>query len=116
MTVPGLLFSDILVPDFGVLGDVALEEFAALAAVQVDDVDAVFAQPVQSAEERAAFAHYERADAKLPHQSAAIPAGREGGDHDEIAIALLPSGKTKGVGFGVNAGVALLHAAVVAPA
>ena len=115
-SVPGLFFADILVPDFGVLGDVAFEEFAAFAAVQIDDFDAVFAQPVQSAGEGAALADDERADAKLPHQSAAIPAGREGGDHDQVAIAFLSPGTAKSVGFAVHAGVALLHAAIVAPA
>ena len=70
-----LLFADVLVPDFGVLGDEAFKQLAALACVEIDDLDAIFAQPVEAAGKGAAFADHERADAELAHQSAAIPAG-----------------------------------------
>src|SRR5229473_6405846 len=77
-----LLLSDVLVPDFGMLGDEGLEQLAALGVVEVDDVDAVLAQPVEAAGKGAALAHDHRADAELAHQPAAIPARGERGDHN----------------------------------
>ena len=98
------------------LGDVAFEQFAAFAIVEVDDFDAVFAQPIQTAGKGAALADDQCSDAELPHQPAAIPARSERGDHDQVAIAALAAGAAKGVGLPVHAGVALLHAPVMAAA
>ncbi len=91
----------------------AFEQKAAFFVVEVDDFDAVLAQPVEAASEGAAFAHDQRADAELAHQAAAIPAWSQCGDHDFVAVAALPAGAAKGVSLGVNAGVALLHAAIM---
>src|SRR5579863_4544313 len=95
------------------LGDVALEQFAAVAIVEVDHVDPVLAQPVETAGKGTALTHDQRSDAKLADQPAAVPARSQCGDHDHVAIAALAAGTSKGVGFAVHAGVAMLHAPVV---
>src|SRR5271166_3177445 len=110
-----LLFSDIFIPDFGMAGDEGSEQLAAIPAVEVDDFDAVFAQPVKAAGKRAALTYYQGADAELANQAAAIPAGSQRGYHDQVAIAALPAGASKSVRFAVNAGIALLHT-TIAPA
>jgi len=97
-------------------GDVAFEQLPALAAVQVDDLDAVLAEPVETSGKGSALADNQRADAKLTDQAAAIPAWGERGDHDQVAIAALAARQAKGVGLRVNAGVALLYTAIVATA
>jgi hypothetical protein len=107
------LFADILVPDGGVGGDVCFEKLAAFAVVQVDDFDTDFAEPIEAAGEGAAFADNESANAKLAHQAAAVPTGRKRCNHDQVTITALSAGTTKGVGFGVHAGVTLLYTAVV---
>src|SRR5579871_1172274 len=108
-----LLLADVLVPDVRMLCNVAFKQFAAGEVVEVDHLDAVFAQPVEAAREGAAFAHYERANAKLPDETAAIPAGRERSDHNEVAIAFLAASAAEGIGFAMHAGVALLHPPVM---
>src|SRR5487761_2238544 len=110
----GLLFSDVLIPNFRMTGNEGLEQFAALVAVEVDDVDTVFAQPIDATGEGAAFTDDQGADVKLAHEAAAVPAGGEGGDHHQVAIAALAAGAAKGVGLAVDAGIALLHAAIAA--
>jgi hypothetical protein len=97
-------------------GDVTSEQVAAFLVVEIDDPDAILAQPVKTAGKVAALTHDERADAELAHQTAAIPAGRERSDHHHVAIAALAAGAAEGVGFGVHAGVSMLHSAVVAAA
>jgi hypothetical protein len=93
-----------------------LQQLAAFTAVEIHDFDAVFAEPFNAAREGAAFAHYHRADTELPNEAGAVPAGREGCDHDEITVAALTAGATEGVGFGVHTGIALLDPAVMAAA
>src|SRR5580698_6154988 len=110
------IFADVFIPDVGMCGDIFSEQFAALAAVQIDDLDAVFTEPVEAAGEGAALTHHQCADAELTDKAAAVPAWRERSDHDEIAIAALAAGAAKGIRLTVDAGVALLHAAVVAAA
>ena len=46
---PALVFADVFVPDFGALGDVGFEEFEAFAAAEIDDFDAVYAEPIEAA-------------------------------------------------------------------
>ena len=92
------------------------QQFPALVVVQVDDGYAILAQPVDAAGKSAALAHDHRADAELAHQPAAIPARRQSGDHDHVAVTALAAGAAEGVGFAVNAGIAFLHAAVAAAA
>jgi hypothetical protein len=96
--------------------DVALEQLAAVLIIQVDDLDAVLAKPLDAAGKGAAFADDDFADAELPDQATAIPAWSEGRHHDDVAVASLAAGAAEGIDFGVNAGVALLDAAIVSAA
>src|SRR5579863_8550840 len=89
------LFSNILVPNLRVRGDVAFEQLAARAVVEIDHFDAVLAKPVDASLKRAALAHHNRSDAKLPHQAAAVPAGRKRRYHHQVAITALASGAAK---------------------
>jgi hypothetical protein len=111
-----LLFPDVLIPNFRVRRDVPFEQFPAFAAVEVDDFYAVGAQPVNSSGEGAALADDQSAKAKLPHKAAAIPARGERGDHDQVTIAALTACTAKGIGFSMDAGIALLHPSVVTSA
>jgi len=97
-------------------GDVAGEEIGALPAVEVDYLYAVFAKPVETALEVAAFADDEGSDVELANEAAAIPAGGECGDHDQIAVSGLTAGAAESVCFAVDRRVVLLDAAVVSPA
>ena len=106
-------FADVFVPDGWVFEDEAGEHVGAFLVVEVDDVGAVFAKPVEAAGEVAAFSDDQRADLKLADEAAAIPAGGEGGDHDQVPVGMLAAGAAEGVGFTVDGRVALLDAAVV---
>src|SRR5690348_6630572 len=107
-----LLFADVFVPHLRMRSNKLLQQFAAFAAVEIDDINAILAEPSDPAREGAALAHDHHTDAKLPHQPAAVPARSERGDHHQIAIASLASGAAKGVRLPVDARVALLHAAI----
>src|SRR6185295_11635968 len=96
--------------------DVAGEEADALVGVEIDHLDPVLPQPVETTGEVDRFAHHHGADIELAHQAAAVPAGRERGDHDLVAVGALAAGLAEGVGLAVHRGIALLHPAVVAAA
>ena len=106
--------ANVFVPDFGVLADVGGQQVDTLGGVEVEDVDAGGAEPVEASGEVAGFADDYGGKAELAHESAAEPARGERGDHDEVAVGALPSGAAEGVGFPVDGGVVLLDAAVVA--
>src|SRR5581483_4627896 len=93
-----------------------LQQSAAFLAVEIDDFDAILAEPLDSPTESAALAYDDYSDAKLPHQPAAIPAGSERCDHHQIAIAALAAGAAKGIRLAVDTGIALLHTAIAATA
>src|SRR5206468_5538635 len=84
-----------------------------LLRVQVDYPDAVLPQPVDAAVEVDGFADDHGADVELPDQPATVPARRQRRDHDLVTVAALPAGVAEGVGFAVDGGILLLHAAVV---
>jgi len=111
-----LLLANVFIPYGGVCANVIREERRAFAGIQVNHVDADRAQPVHTALKIAAFADNHSAEAKLAHQPAAIPAGRQGGNHNKVAITALAAGVAEGVGLAVDRGIALLHAAVVSGA
>ncbi|BEK86557.1 hypothetical protein NSK11_contig00079-0026 [Nocardia seriolae] len=71
-------------------------------------------KPIVAAGEGARLADDDRADAELPDQPAAVPARRERGDHDGVAVVAAATGIAEGVGLGVHAGVVVLDAAIVA--
>ena len=108
-----LLFADVLIPDFRMFGDIALEQFSAFVVIEVDDFDAVGAEPFYAALKRAAFAHDNCTEAKLAYKAAAIPAWSQRRNHHQIAITSLTAGTAKCVSLAVNAGVAFLYSAVV---
>ena len=84
--------------------------------IQINHVDTESAQPINPALKVTALTDHHRAKAKLAHQPAAIPAGRERRNHNKVAITALAAGVAEGVGFTVHRGIALLHAAVVSRA
>src|SRR5690606_33255561 len=77
---------------------------------------ALFAQPVVAALEIDRLAHHHGTDPELLHQPAAVPARRERGDHDGVAVGALAAGLAEGVGFAVHGRIVFLYAAVVAAA
>lgn len=111
-----VLEADVFVPNLRVGDDVVGEEVDAFLGVQVEDFDAVVAKPLLAALEIDALADDERADVELAHEAAAVPARRQRGHHDRVAVAPLPTGLAEGVGLGVHRRVVLLHAAVVTAA
>lgn len=93
-----------------------VEQVFALGVVEIDDGDAVFAEPVDAALEGLGFADDDGADPKLANQPRAVPARCERGRHDRVAVAALAAGLAKGVRLTVDGRIALLHAAVAAAA
>src|SRR5260370_40838779 len=86
----------------------------AFGGVEVDDLDAIFAEPVDAAVEVGGLADDHGGDAELADEAAAIPAGRQGGDHNFFAIAALTASTAKSVGFSVDGWIVFLHTAGVA--
>src|SRR5215831_14183460 len=82
--------------------------------MKVNDLDAILAQPGESALKAYGLSHHDRSDSKLTDQAAAIPARREGRDHDFVAIGSLAAGPAKRIGFPMRRRVAFLHPAIVA--
>src|SRR3546814_13322896 len=105
------ILADILVPHFGIGRDPVAQHLDAALVGQVDDLDAVLAQPRNPAVEVHQLAHHHGADVELPHQAAAVPARGERGDHARVAVAALESGLADGVGFAGPGRVALVHEA-----
>jgi hypothetical protein len=108
-----LFFADVFIPDFRMLGDVAFEQLTAVLIIEVNDFNAIGAKPVEATGKSAAFTHNYCAEPELAHESTAIPAWGKRGDHNEVAITALTASAPKCIRFAVNAGIALLHAAVV---
>src|SRR5437868_1973233 len=109
-----LLLANVFVPHLRVRPDIIAQQGNTLLRIEVDHFHTQRAQPIDSTLKVAALADYNRAKTKLPNQTAAIPAGREGSDHDEVTIAALTAGIAKGVRLTVHGGITLLHAPVVA--
>src|SRR5271165_710140 len=109
-----LVFADVLVPDFGVGADVISHERDAFAGREVVDLDAVVAQPVDASLEGLAFTDDDGAEAKLADESCAVPAGGEGGDHNQVSIRALAAGVAEGIGLRVSGWVVVLDTSIVA--
>src|ERR1700679_1018079 len=114
--LPPLFFANVFVPNLRMLCVERLHQLAALAIVEIDNFDTVFAQPLKPSGESAAVAHDKRTDSKLANKTAAVPAGGRRRHHHQVAITRLAAGGSKGVSLAVNAGIAPLHAAIAAPA
>ena len=111
-----LTFADIFVPDFGVVADVGGEELDAFLGVEIEDLDAEGAEPIDASLESAGFADDDAREAELTDEAAAIPAGRKRGNHGKRAVAALAAGIAEGVSFAVQGGIAVLNAAIAAGA
>jgi hypothetical protein len=98
------------------LSDVAFQQQPAILVIEVDDFHTVVTKPIETARESAAFANDNGAEAKLSYKAAAIPAWRERRNHNQVPVASLAARAAKCIRFAVDAGVTLLHAAVVATA
>jgi len=96
-----------------VLSDEAAEKLLALGAVEVDHFDPPLAQPVDPAAEGSRLAHHHRANLKLHHQAAAVPARCQGRDHDGVAVVTLAPRLAKGVRLAMHRRIVLLHPPVV---
>src|ERR1051325_6635696 len=109
----GVLLADVLVPEIGMRRDELAEHPDALLRVQVDDLDAVLGEPPFAALEVHRLAEHDLRNPELPHQAAAVPAGRERRDHHRVAIAALAAGIAESIRLAVHRGVVLLDAAAV---
>src|SRR6202043_66200 len=87
-----LAFSDVLIPDIRMPRNERCQQFLALLRMHVDDLDAMFAQPIDSATKRARLAHDYFHDPELSDKAAAIPARRERRNHSGILVAPLTAG------------------------
>ena len=77
------------------------------------NLHSIFAKPIHAPRKRPALAHHQCANAKLPHQAAAIPAGSKCRHHHHVAIARLSAGAPEGIRLCMNTRIVLLHAPVV---
>src|SRR5258708_36701273 len=102
-----LVDADFFVPNGGISADVGGQEVDAFGGVEVDDLDAIFAEPVDAAVEIAGFADDYGGDAELADEAAAIPARRQRGDHNFVAIGALAAGPAEGVVFSAGCGAVL---------
>src|ERR1700722_5132167 len=109
-------FTNVFVPNLRMRRNESFHQLTTLAIVEVDDFHAVFTQPVQAAGEGAAVTDHKRSDSELAHQTTAVPARSKRSHHHQIAITRLAACAAKSVSLAMNAGIALLHAAIAAPA
>jgi hypothetical protein len=84
--------------------------------MQVHDLDAVFAKPVNPSPKVYRFAHDDSWDAELADQTAAIPTRRQSRNHDLVSIGALASCTAEGVRLSVNGRVVLLDSPIVTAA
>src|SRR5262245_41846354 len=90
-----LTLADILVPYLGVQLNVPGKHLDALTGIEVDDVDAALSQPFDPAGKIPRLAHDYCPDLELPDQTAAIPARRQRGYHDLVAVRRQPASLAK---------------------
>lgn len=84
--------------------------------MKVDNFDAKRAQPFDTTLKVAALANDDRSKTKLPDKSAAIPARRQGGYENQVAIGALAAGVSESVGLSVHGRVSILHPPIMASA
>ena len=100
-------------PHRGIRGDVVREQIDALLRMKIDHFDAILSQPIDATAEIHGLADDQHADAELPHQPAAIPAGGQRGHHDFVPITALPPGLAKRIRFAVHGRIIFLNPAIV---
>ncbi len=116
MNRAGLVDADVFVPDGWIFADVSGEEIDAIGGMQVNDVDAIFAKPVDATLEVDRFSDDYGRNGELADQTAAIPTRRQRGDHDLVAIGALAPRAAEGVGLTVDARVVLLNPPIMTSA
>src|SRR5262249_52883322 len=79
----------------GVQLNVPGKHLDALTGIEVDDVDAALSQPFDPAGKIPRLAHDYCPDLELPDQTAAIPARRQRGYHDLVAVRRQPASLAK---------------------
>src|SRR5690349_8120001 len=90
------------------------QQLDAFLGLEINDFDAVFAQPIDSTVKIYRLPHDDGSDSKLTNQSAAVPARGKGCDHDFVAIGSLEARAAKRVSFAMCRRVAFLHSSIVA--
>src|SRR5438067_1279766 len=105
--------ADVFVPEVWMFGDERAEHVDAFLRSEVDNLDSALAKPIDPALEVDRLADHDLADSELADESAAVPAGGEGCDHDLVAVVALPAGVPEGVCFAVDGRIVVLDAAVV---
>jgi hypothetical protein len=81
--------------------------------MHVDDLDAMFTQPIDPATKRARLAHDYFHDPELSDKAAAIPARRERRNHNRILVTSLTTGPAKRIGLAMDGGVVILDPPIV---
>ena len=112
----GLGDADIFIPNGRIFADISGQEVDAFGGMQVDDLNAVLAEPVDPASEVDRLAYDYSGDAELADQSAAIPARRQRGNHDLVAIGALASCAAEGIGLSMDGRVVFLDPPIATPA
>lgn len=105
--------TDVFEPQLGMLFDELGHQRGARRIVEQGDLHAVLLEPAVPAFEGGGLADDHPADAELAYQSAAVPAGGEGGDHDRVPVMRPPARVAERGGLRVHRRVAVLHPAVV---
>src|SRR5438876_3280665 len=90
------------------------EDVDAFFGAKVNDLGAVFAQPIDAAAEIDGLSHDDSADAKLANQTATVPTGRQGGHHDFVVVTAVAARLSKSIRFAMHGRIAFLHSAVAA--
>src|SRR5205085_9470851 len=75
--------------------------------------DAIFMQPVDAATKIYRFADHYGADSELSNQAAAIPAGRQRGHHDFVAVGTLAAGTAERISLSVNRRIIFLNPSIM---
>src|SRR5262245_23357164 len=107
------VLADIFVPYARICGDVVGQQPHACVGIQIDYIDAVFAQPVDAALKVDRLAYDNSADAELTNEAAAVPARRKRSGHNRVAIARPPAGVPECIGLAVRGRVRVLDPSVV---
>ena len=81
---------------------------------RIDDLGAVLGHPFVAAGEVLRLADHHRADLELADEAAAVPAGRKGGHHHAVGVVPTPPGVAECGRLGVDRGIVVLDAPVVA--
>src|ERR1700722_5641767 len=101
-------------PNRGILLNVFRHHRDAWRRIQFDDIYAQRAEAFDAPLKICAVTDDERAESELPDKPAAVPAGSERRNHDQIAIAALAPRVAKRIRFAVYERIVVLHAGIVA--